>query len=145
MKEILSPAFQEFNRLFKEGNEIYHDIAVQLDMSDSAFNILYFLTSLGEGCTQKDICSYSGLTKQTINSSVSRLQECGYLYMEQGRGRDRHIFLTDQGRALVRQKIHPVMEREMRAFASLGAGADALVSLTGHYLTALRRETQSLK
>ena len=145
MKEILSPVFQEFNRLLKESNEIYHEISLRQGMSDSAFDILYFLTILGEGCTQKDICVYSGLTKQTVNSSVAKLQKDGFLYMEKGRGRDMHIFPTDTGRALILEKITPVMEMEMRAFSSLGDDAEVLLHLSRRYLDSLKKEVGSLK
>ena len=39
----LHPGMKEFNRIFKECNHIYHDIALKLKLSDSGFDILYIL------------------------------------------------------------------------------------------------------
>ena len=33
----------QFNRLFRESNKLYHDLAVKLSLSDSAITILYML------------------------------------------------------------------------------------------------------
>lgn len=145
MNELLRSQFREFDKLYKEENDIYHEVAVRLGLSDSAFSILYTLCSLGNGCTQKDICLSTFLTKQTVNSSIQKLVAQDYLYMEKGRGRDKHIFLTDKGDALLSQKIRPVMELELRAFSTLGENAATLVQLSRRYLAALRAEMQSLK
>lgn len=64
MEEFLNPTFKEFNRLYKEETEIYREISLRLGSCNSAISILYDLCSLGEGCTQKDICDSSFLTKQ---------------------------------------------------------------------------------
>ena len=87
----LHPGMKEFNRIFKECNHIYHDIALKLKLSDSGFDILYILYTLGDGCLQKDICENTMLSKQTIHSSVQKLMRDGFLSLEAGRGRDMHI------------------------------------------------------
>ena len=53
----ISNPLKEFNRIYKKTNEIYHDIALRLGLSDSAFDILYSISELGDGCLQKDICN----------------------------------------------------------------------------------------
>ena len=145
MNQLLTSQFREFNRLYKEENEIYHEIAVRLGLSDSAFSILYFLCFLGDGCTQKDICGSVFLSKQTVNSSIQKLEGLGYLYKEKGRGRDTHIFLTESGTSMIHEKIQPIIEMERRAFSALGEDAETLVRLSQRYLASLRAETQSLK
>lgn len=81
-------ANRKYNNLFRLENELYHDIAVKMGLSDSAFGILYWLDDLGDGCLQRDVCVASGLTKQTVNSSVHKLERTGFveLRVEQGRG-----------------------------------------------------------
>ena len=80
-------ANRKYNNLFRLENELYHDIAVKMGLSDSAFGILYWLDDLGDGCLQRDVCVASGLTKQTVNSSVHKLERTGFveLRVEQGR------------------------------------------------------------
>ena len=60
---------ERFNSLYKEMDDIYHDIAFSLGLSDSAFVILYFISILGDGCLQKDICEVAYISKQTITAA----------------------------------------------------------------------------
>ena len=71
-------ANRKYNNLFRLENELYHDIAVKMGLYDSAFGILYWLDDLGDGCLQRDVCVASGLTKQTVNSSVHKLERTGF-------------------------------------------------------------------
>ena len=68
MEERQQNDVNEFNRLYKEMDDLYHDIALKLGLSDSALTIFYAICELGDGCLQKDICSQSFCSKQTINS-----------------------------------------------------------------------------
>lgn len=110
---------KEYNRIYKENNNIYHDIALRLKLSDSAFDIFYAICVLGDGCLQRDICSLSATSKQTINSSIRKLERNGYITLKRGKGRQMHIFLTDTGDELVRERIVPVIEIESGAFDAM--------------------------
>lgn len=136
---------RQFDRLYKEMDDIYHDLAVGLGLSDSAMNVLYSLHVLGDGCLQRDICRVSFMSKQTIHSSVGKLCAQGILRMEPGRGRDRHLHLTPAGKEIVAERIVPVAAAEERAFAALaGEEQRELLRLTRQYVEALRRETRHL-
>ena len=50
------PGIREFNRLYKELDDLYHNLALRQGLSDSASIILYALYLLGDGCLQRDIC-----------------------------------------------------------------------------------------
>ncbi len=106
---------QEYNHIYKLVNEAYHFVAKRLGLTDSVFDILYAIYVLGEGCTQKDICGYSGSSKQTIQSSMRKLERQGFLRMERGGGKGLRIFATPEGKALIEEKIVPVVEAEKRA------------------------------
>lgn len=106
---------QEYNHIYKLINEAYHFVVKRLGLTDSAFDILYAVHILGEGCTQKDICGYSGSSKQTIQSAMRKLERQGFLRMERGSGRSMRIFATPAGKALIQEKIVPVVEAEKRA------------------------------
>ena len=54
---------RELNRLYKELDDIYHNIALKLNLTDSAFIIFYTLCEVGEGCSQKDICNQAAISK----------------------------------------------------------------------------------
>lgn len=143
MKKAVSPELEEFNRIYKEFDNIYHDIALHLNLSDSAFTILYHIFCLGDGCLQRDICNTSYISKQTVNSSIRKLEQDGYLYLKPGKGRDMHIHLTPAGRELLKQKILPVVAMENQAFAKMSAKESSrLLQLSQKYITIFRGEVQ---
>lgn len=110
---------EAFNRLYREMDQIYHGLAVRLGMSDSGFIILYTIAELGEGCLQKDIAAWCSLSRQTVNSSIQNLKAQGFLTLESGRGREKGVFLTQEGKSLIEKKIFPVMEMEKSAFEEM--------------------------
>ena len=110
---------QKFNRLYKEQDDLYHDIALYAGLSDSACSILYAICVLGDACLQSDICREAFTSKQTINSSVRNLEKKGILYLEKGTGRDKKIFLTEKGRQLVEEKVRPVIQLENDALLGM--------------------------
>ena len=84
METILRPEYLEFNRLYKEESDIYREISLKMGTPNSAISILYDLSLLGGGCTQKDICESSFLSKQTVNSAIKKLLADGHIYLEKG-------------------------------------------------------------
>ena len=102
----------QYNSLFKEMTDIYHNIALKLEISDSAFLILYAIVELGCGCTQKDIAQMYYMSKQTINSSIKNLEKSGYIALKQDKGNNKQIFLTTLGEKLAQEKIKPVIKIE---------------------------------
>ena len=122
MTEKTNELLRNFNRIDKEFNDIYHEVALKMGISDSAFSIFYILHDLGDGCLQKDICYEAFANKQTVNSSIRKLEREGYLYLKHGRGRDKHIFLTETGRR-IRGKIYRSGSAEgKRSLHSAAAG-----------------------
>ena len=108
----MHPGMKEFNRIFKEYNHIYHDIALKLGLSDSGFDILYTICDIGNGCLQKDICEATRLSKQTVHSSVCKLEKDGYLFLKPGKGRNMQIFLTPSGNTLIENLAFTHMTEE---------------------------------
>lgn len=120
-EQEIDQEIRECNRLYKELDDIYHDISLKLGISDSAFTIFYIINELGDGCLQADICYESFSNKQTINSSIRKLEQEGYLFLRQGHGRNKHIHLTDMGKVFIQEKINPVVRMENDAFLMLEA------------------------
>ena len=135
---------QQFNRLYKELDDIYHEIALAIGVSDSAFEVLYVVCTLGDGCLQKDICREAYVSKQTVNSSVRSLERNGFLYLEKS-GRDKHICLTEKGRQFVEQKIRPVADMENEAFLEMGPEERAeLIRLSQKYVDLFGKKEKEL-
>lgn len=68
-----SQELKEVNRLYKELDDIYHDISLRLGISDSVLIILYSIVEMGDGCIQKDISEKFSISRQTINSAIKKL------------------------------------------------------------------------
>lgn len=75
MESKQNRALKEFDSLYKMIDDVYHEIALSMHLTDSAFLILYCLLELGDGCSQKDICKLYSISKQTVNSSVKPASE----------------------------------------------------------------------
>lgn len=110
---------REFNRIDNSINEFYHEISLKQGLSDSAFDILQAILVLGNGCTQTDIYKYCVLNKQTVNSSVRRLKENGYITFSKGNGREIRIHMTPCGKALIKEKILPIAQAENEVFQEM--------------------------
>ena len=141
----IHPIQQEFNLLYKELDDLYRETAVVQGLSDSAQMVLYTICELGDGCLQKDICARCFLTKQTVHSSVRKLEREGIVMRSPGKGRDMHLSLTEAGQALVKQTILPLTEAEYRTMETLSPAEQAeLLRLTQKYVAALRHHVKQL-
>ena len=136
---------RELNRLYKELDDIYHNIALKLNLSDSAFIIFYTLCEVGEGCSQKDICNQAAISKKTINSAIQKLEQEDYICMRHGKGRQMQIYLTEKGQKMLQEKISPVMQIENNVFQKMEeTEARELLRLFQKYVLQLQAEAREL-
>lgn len=112
--------FVEFLRVDQVFNQLYREAAARMGLSGSAFDVLYSVNFLGEGCLQKEICDTSYLPKQTVHSAVDKLVSEGILRKESGQGRAVALYLTPAGKQFVETRIVPIVEAEKRAFEAMG-------------------------
>lgn len=54
-KPVISKPLLEFNKFYKELNDLYHETALNAGLYESSFDILYSVFELGDGCLQSDI------------------------------------------------------------------------------------------
>lgn len=145
MDARMARANREYNSMFRLGNELYHNVAVKMGLSDSAFDILYALDGLGDGCLQKDVCAAASMTKQTVNTSVHKLERAGIVELRVERGRGTHLYLTQAGRDLVAQRIRPLVAAEEAALADMAPQERTeLLRLSLAYLERLRERVDAL-
>lgn len=134
----------EFNRLNHAIDKVYRDIALKSNLSDSAFIVFYTISEIGDGCSQKDICNTSSLSKQTIHSSIRCLEKAGYVRLASGKGRDKHIFLTAAGEQLIHEKIIPIVNAENSVFNEMTAEERSeLLRITEKYLILFQEKTNA--
>ena len=137
---------QEFDRLNRQIDELYHEIAAKRGLSDSAYGILQAMLVLGEGCTQTAVCRYACLNKQTVNSSVRRMVQDGLIELRRGEGREMHMHLTVQGERMMRERVLPVERAENEVFDEMAVEDQrAILRLVSHYLDSFRRKVDELE
>ena len=104
----------EYTHLSGEINSLYHEAAVKMGISDSVMNILYVICENGTQCQQSEISRMTGISRQTINSAIRKLQQDDIVTVRQGQGRNTIVSLTESGQAFAARRIHPLFEIENR-------------------------------
>lgn len=109
---------QVLNRLYKESDHIYSNLASRLGMANSTFWILYAISHSEEPLTQNDLCNDYFFPVQTINSTVTNLLKKGFIRLEfiPGTRNRKKIILTDKGKEYVDKTINKADEIEKNAF-----------------------------
>ena len=105
---------EQYTYLAGEINALYHEAAVKMGISDSVQNILYVLCDQGSRCSQSEIGRLTGISRQTINSAIRKLERDGIVYLEQGQGRNTIVCLTNKGKAFAAQRVVPLLEAEQK-------------------------------
>lgn len=145
MNTYISKDINRFNYLLSETDAVYHDMSKRLGLSDSISQILYTICDLGDGCLLQEICRRCGLSKQTVNSAIRRLESDGCLYLEAAGARNKKAYLTDRGKALAERTAVKIIKAENEIFASWPAEDVArYLELTERYLLEIRKKAQSI-
>ncbi len=146
-REEIRAKHLEFDRLSNIWDGLYRDMATSMGFSDSAFQILFALAQLDEGCLQRDICSMVCLSKQTVGSSIHKLQSEGVVYLKNAeKGRGTRVFLTDEGKRLVKERVMPAYEADLEVFASFGVeGVDCAILFWSEYMRRLDEAFQKIE
>ncbi|MGN0422380.1 MAG: MarR family winged helix-turn-helix transcriptional regulator [Lachnospiraceae bacterium] len=109
---------QRLNKTYNELSGLYHDISVKLGLSDSESMVMYMLYDTQEPLTQSDIVKATGLSKQTLNSAIRKLEKEEIIILEKLNEKSKKIVMTDKGRILIAQKIKPLVDMEDRVLDS---------------------------
>lgn len=136
---------EQYTYLAGEINALYHEAAVKMGISDSVQNILYVLCDQGSRCSQSEIGRLTGISRQTINSAIRKLERDGIVYLEQGRGRNTIVCLTDQGKAFAAQRVVPLLEAEQKIWNEWTPEEQReYLRLTQKYRDGLKRHLQTM-
>ena len=118
MKKKALEKLHRINYLGAEMDALYHQASLRLGISDSAMRILYTVYDNGGTCLLSDICKQSGISKQTVNSAIRKLENDEILYLEQETGRGKRIYLTDSGKSYVDRTAARLYAAECEIFSS---------------------------
>lgn len=137
-----------FNRLHKKMNVLYHDYAKSVGLSDAAFWLLYSLYEHGQPCTQRDLCTAWFYAPQTINSALKTLEEQGLISLELApkSRKNKQVLFTEAGKALIEEKIVPLVNAEERSFDRLNEEERSqLLAITQKHIAVLEEEIREIE
>lgn len=137
---------REYSHLNGEINSLYHEAAVNAGISDSVLNILYVICEKGDRCFQSEVFKLTGISRQTINSAIRKLEKDGIVYLEQGQGRNTIVCLTEKGKKFSEEKIYPLFEMENEIWIEWTTEEQQqYVALTQKYRDALKKALEKFK
>lgn len=140
-----SKEMRRYNHLVGEIDGVYHEMSLRLGLSDSAMIVLYTLCDSGSPCPLRDICHRSGLSKQTVNSALRKLEAEGVVYLEPVSARSKRVCLTEAGQALADKTAGKVIRIENDIFASWPRNdVEQYLELTERFLLALREQAKGI-
>ena len=142
----MSKELRRFNYLMGEIDAAYHEAALNLGLSDSARRILYVLCGCGSfRCSLRKVCLCSGLSKQTVNSALRKLEGEGLAFLEPIGTKGKDVCLTDAGQALAEGTVARLIAVEDAILGSWPAeDVEKYLSLAEQYLTAFREKAKHL-
>ncbi len=145
MIETIEAEMKRFDYLVNEIDAAYHEASLKLGLSDSAMLILYTICNHGEACLLSDITHLSGVSKQTVNSALRKLENENIVYSEVINGRRKKICLTDKGKGLVKDTVLRIVAIENEIFGSWTAEERRIyIELTQRYLSSFKEKIKML-
>lgn len=124
--------------------DLYRIWAKKNHINYNALLILYTLDDYQE-CTQKQICMWWALPKQTVHGILIELEKQGYLHMKENEKnkRERLISFSEAGRVYADAILKPLHEMEERAMEKLGEEvSQQLIQSNMAYYKALKEEVE---
>lgn len=129
MRSVLTKEMVEFNRLYKETDNIYTRYAASQGISTTTLCVLYSLYISETPCTQTQLVEDWGIPMQTINSCLKSMEKSGTVRMEfaEGNRKSKCILLTCEGKEMAERIIAPLVEAENNAMDALEEGQRRLL------------------
>lgn len=145
MENNLCSHMKRFNYLTQEIDKAYHEASFRLGISDSVMQILYALLSFDNSCAIGDIITL-GVSKQTVNSALRKLENEGYILLEKIDGKKKRVMLTDSGYELAQRTALKIIEIENEIFEQWSQkDLDNYMRLTALYCKMLKEKTADIK
>lgn len=125
--------------------DLYRIWAKQHGLNYNAFVILYTLDDY-KSCTQKQICDWWALPKQTVHGILMDFEQKGYITITANaeNKRERLILFTENGRAFASSILDRLHEMEENAMEKLGCELrNQLVACNTKYYELLKEELEN--
>ena len=145
--EKLAAQMRVLNQTYKEMDEIFHNYAKAVGLSDAVFGILYSLWDRGTPYPQRELCEDWCYPPQTINSALKALEKQGIVelvFAPESR-KSKEIHLTAAGQALAQKVVVPFKQAENSALLGLSEYEREMMVLTlKKHLSLFRQETDRI-
>ena len=120
MKNNSSKRMLEFNEVMKENNDLYSNLVKKFKMSDCMLWILYILREENKVLTQSDICNMMCIPKQTVNSSLKKMEAEGYIeLLNINDKRSKQVSFTEKGLDLANNTVDIIISKENNALSKM--------------------------
>ncbi|KAA8829473.1 MarR family winged helix-turn-helix transcriptional regulator [Bifidobacterium myosotis] len=141
---------ERLDRFFDELHRI--DVALadygrRLGLSDSTMCVLDYLND-HDGVSQREICDYTMLPRQTVNNVISSFMDQGYIRFGESEGdrRVKTVWFTESGRRYCNALIAPERGAEYRAMSELDPDLrDAMIRGMEIFGREFRRQLRAVK
>ena len=136
----------QLNAVISEINGVYRDLAQHFGLSNSELDILYTALYQGGSCTLRQICLLTGMSKQTLNSALRKMEQEGLLTLEAVDGKQKKVCLTPAGKELAARTAGVELDIEVSILDSWSPEeAELFLRLNERYLQGLRQSLNQLK
>ena len=145
MEQIISKNLKRYNQFVSGIDATHHEISYKLKISDSAMVILYTICNYGKKCALKTICYESGLSKQTINSSLRKLEKEEIIFLENSDLKRKMVCLTAKGEELTQNTALKLLKLENEIFDSWDEkDVNKYLEFTERFLNDLKKKVKDI-
>lgn len=134
---------KKYNCLTNETVAVYHLMSQKMSLSDSASMILYMLCANDGEIELSFIPKYTGLSKQTVNSSIRNLEKSGNIILSPIDKKSKKVILTQKGKQVCNNTVMRILQAENDIFSSWDkSDRDLYFALTEKFINQLRKEAE---
>ncbi len=136
---------KQVNTVLSNTLDLYRIWAKNHGLNYNSLLILYTLDDYGT-CTQKQICEWWALPKQTVHGILSEFEKKGYITitLNEENKRERLISFTDSGIELAKCVLEPLYKIEEKTMEKLGEiQRNNLITSNMAYYKLLREEIEN--
>lgn len=145
MQKTLSNVNKRINYLYTETTAVYHKIALKFGLSYSAFQIIYTICDNDCSCPLREICRSTGLSKQTVNSALRKLEQNNIVILEKKDAKSKTATLTEAGLHLADHTVFRLLELENDIFSAWSKqDVEIYLNLTERYMNDLIEKARNL-
>lgn len=111
----------ELFAVWNQSNEFYSRWAEKNGVNYQELLVCYAIDALGS-TTQKEICTYYGLAKQTVNNVIRNLKKQEYIVLKSSvtDKREKNLYFTESGEIYAKEMLHSLHEIEAYVLQVIG-------------------------